>query len=237
MDTSALPLLGAPERIILRTSDRKDFFDDRFAASAAAAAASAAATAAAAASGDEGLRSMPSLESLASVLRSPSVGTAASASREDVASLSGGGGGGGSGGAGGRSSRANTVSSVGDDGRSSWSHGHGYAPPVPGSGSGQVPYLAPSRQDSTATRSASSLVGSSGSPTVLRGHHGLGNGAGAGAAARPKDTHFFETKIAYNGIALPVRIPMATFPSEVGDVRPPLPRHLLAGAHFSQVFD
>ena len=232
MDTSALPLLGAPERIILRTSDRKDFFDDRFAASAAAAAA-------AAASGDEGLRSMPSLESLASVLRSPSVGTAASASREDVASLSGGGGGGGSGGAGGRSSRANTVSSLGDDGRSSWSHGHGYAPPVPGSGSGsgQVPYLAPSRQDSTATRSTSSLVGSSGSPTVLRGHHGLGNGAGAGAAARPKDTHFFETKIAYNGIALPVRIPMATFPSEVGDVRPPLPRHLLAGAPFSQVFD
>ncbi|GAA5855904.1 hypothetical protein JCM9279_001167 [Rhodotorula babjevae] len=217
METSALPLLGAPERIILRTSDRKDFFDDRFAAAVAASERRE--------RDDEGLlvRSMPSLESLASVLRSPSVGTAASASREDVASLGGGGGVGG-GGTGGRSSRANTVSSLGDDGRSSWSHGHGhghgsgFAPPVPGSGSGsgagQVPYLAPTRQDSGATRSTSSLVGSSGSPTLVRGH-GFGNGAGA--AARPKDTHFFETKIAYNGIALPVRIPMATFPSEVGD--------------------
>ncbi|GAA5945753.1 hypothetical protein JCM3775_005839 [Rhodotorula graminis] len=202
MDTSALPLLGAPERIILRTSDRKDFFDDRFAAAAAAAASSEQRERAE----EDRLHSMPSLESLASVLRSPSVATAASASREDVASLNGGGG---------RSSRANTVSSLGgDDGRSSWSHGHGhgYAPPVPGQG--QVPYLAPTRQDSGgAARSSSSLAGS-GSPTMVRGH---GHANGAGAPARPKDTHFFETKIAYNGIALPVRIPMATFPSEVGD--------------------
>ncbi|GAA5914657.1 hypothetical protein JCM8208_000402, partial [Rhodotorula glutinis] len=222
MDTSHLPLLGKPERTILRSSDRRDFFDDRFAAASASAAAAAAAAVAVGEQRerdeDEGaLRSMPSLESLASVLRSPSIGTAASASREDVASYGGGGGAGG-----GRSSRANTVSSLGDadGGRSSWSHG--YAPPVPASGSGQAPYLAPAqRQDSTggggATRSSSSLVGSSGSPTMVRGHgHGHGNGAG-GASTRPKDTHFFETKIAYNGIALPVRIPMATFRSEVGD--------------------
>lgn len=35
---------------------------------------------------------------------------------------------------------------------------------------------------------------------------------------RPKDSHWFETSIDYAGINLPVRIPLSTFPEEVGDV-------------------
>lgn len=33
-----------------------------------------------------------------------------------------------------------------------------------------------------------------------------------------KDTHFFQTTIAYKGHQLPIKLPLATFPEEVGDV-------------------
>ncbi|BGP39727.1 hypothetical protein JCM10450v2_003696 [Rhodotorula kratochvilovae] len=197
MDTAALPLLSADERTILRTWDRKNLFEEKFAAAASPLADRGAdehETISPAQSG--GLHAVPSSESLGSLVRSPSVGSAASFAREDLASTTSGGG---------RSSRANTVSSLGggDDGRSSWSHSHGhgsYAPPP-------VPAL-PHRQSSGATRSSTSLARSGASPTMTRG---------GGAAARPKDTHFFETKVEYGGITLPVKIPMATFPGEVGD--------------------
>lgn len=38
------------------------------------------------------------------------------------------------------------------------------------------------------------------------------------SVGKPKDTHWYETKVAYGGINLPIRIPLGTFPSEVGDV-------------------
>jgi hypothetical protein len=37
-----------------------------------------------------------------------------------------------------------------------------------------------------------------------------------------KDTHFFQTNIAYKGHQLPIKLPLATFPEEVGDVSPRL---------------
>lgn len=33
-----------------------------------------------------------------------------------------------------------------------------------------------------------------------------------------RDTHFFETHVSYNGHNLPIRVPLSTFPEEVGDV-------------------
>lgn len=38
------------------------------------------------------------------------------------------------------------------------------------------------------------------------------------ATKRTKDTHFFESRLTYNGIKLPIKIPMAVYPEEVGDV-------------------
>lgn len=35
-----------------------------------------------------------------------------------------------------------------------------------------------------------------------------------------KDTHFFQTAIAYKGHQLPIKLPLAAFPEEVGDVSP-----------------
>ncbi|GAA5910867.1 AFI1/MesA family protein [Sporobolomyces salmoneus] len=37
------------------------------------------------------------------------------------------------------------------------------------------------------------------------------------SVGKPKDTHWYETKVAYGGLNLPIRIPLGTFPSEVGD--------------------
>lgn len=33
-----------------------------------------------------------------------------------------------------------------------------------------------------------------------------------------RDTHYFETSVYYNDLSLPIRVPLYTFPSEVGDV-------------------
>jgi hypothetical protein len=231
MDTSGLPILTRAERLVLRNSERKDLFEEKFVAAAAAAAdlangagvegaqsskrrtPSSASHAVAPSRGAERdeevfssgrppssehsaqLRGVPSTDSLASAsfdgTHSPSIGTSVAASGDDH-SLHGG-----------RSSRANTVSSI-DDGRSGWSQT--YASVVP-------PPPLPNRPSSgaTTTRSAESYSRSQASPTTS-------HRAGA-SGPRPKDTHFFETKVVYNGISIPVRIPLATFPSEIGDVR------------------
>ena len=34
-----------------------------------------------------------------------------------------------------------------------------------------------------------------------------------------RDTHYYDTSVLYNGLNLPIRLPLATFPHEVGDVR------------------
>lgn len=33
-----------------------------------------------------------------------------------------------------------------------------------------------------------------------------------------RDTHYYDTSVLYNGLNLPIRLPLATFPNEVGDV-------------------
>lgn len=35
---------------------------------------------------------------------------------------------------------------------------------------------------------------------------------------RPKDTHYYDTRIEYSGKSIPVRVPLQTFPEEVGEV-------------------
>lgn len=36
-------------------------------------------------------------------------------------------------------------------------------------------------------------------------------------SARPRDTHFFDTVLTYRSVPLPIRVPMTTFPEEVGE--------------------
>jgi len=63
--------------------------------------------------------------------------------------------------------------------------------------------------------SATPLDQSSGSTTTGRRSLPPASSAQVG---KPKDTHWYETKVGYGGINLPIRIPLGTFPSEIGDV-------------------
>jgi len=49
--------------------------------------------------------------------------------------------------------------------------------------------------------------------------------ASTAQVGKPKDTHWYETKVGYGGINLPIRIPLGTFPSEIGDVSFPSLSH------------
>lgn len=75
------------------------------------------------------------------------------------------------------------------------------------------------RRSMSTTRNRRSIDGSStsssGPPT-----HGIGiPHVSAGEAFHGiKDTHFFPTTIAYKGHQLPIKMPLSTFPEEVGDV-------------------
>ena len=53
-------------------------------------------------------------------------------------------------------------------------------------------------------------------------NHGKDNRASSSPmAGLAKDTHFYHTTIAYKGHQLPIKMPLSTFPEEVGEVSPP----------------
>jgi hypothetical protein len=54
----------------------------------------------------------------------------------------------------------------------------------------------------------SGLVRDAAKSTILHGSTSKG----------PRDTHYFDTNVVYNELTLPIRIPLYTFPDEVGDV-------------------
>jgi hypothetical protein len=86
-------------------------------------------------------------------------------------------------------------------------------------------YSADSRSIASSTRSTNSRKDSAGSlslddtltqpnrPGMSRAASSMG-----GSARRPRDTHYYETKILFDRVNLPIRVPVATFPEEVGDV-------------------
>jgi hypothetical protein len=60
--------------------------------------------------------------------------------------------------------------------------------------------------------------GTDASSSSSHGPHGRGYGAVPPLGASVKDTHFYQTAIAYEGHQLPIKMPLYTFPEEVGDV-------------------
>lgn len=57
------------------------------------------------------------------------------------------------------------------------------------------------------------------------------------ATAALKDSHFFHTAINYNEHLLPVKVPLSTFPEEVGEVRTPHAHPYISPHHISGLFD
>ena len=49
----------------------------------------------------------------------------------------------------------------------------------------------------------------------------------------PRDTHWYETKVEFRGIKVPIRIPMTTFPEDVGEVSPFYLQRIEEDADFS----
>lgn len=217
IDVAGLPWLSRSERLILRTSDRKDLFDEKFplagvgtAVSRSASVANShgrspsgqsfAAYSAASSNADHSdpLRTAPSVESLASNARRGGPSLSASGSFAPTDST-------------GRDdhpgshspelSRVPTLNSLDGEPSSSASG--------PGSFGARYSRRPSAPQQGHLPRSPS-LSFSQTSPTLAS--------RDLGPDGKPKDTHFFETKVAYNGLSLPVKIPLSTFPAEIGDV-------------------
>lgn len=79
--------------------------------------------------------------------------------------------------------------------------------------------------DSGAHNAGQSHHGRRSVDTTSVSSHGMHNGREASIPAilepysrGPKDTHFYSTSIVYRGHTLPIKMPLSTFPEEVGDV-------------------
>lgn len=72
------------------------------------------------------------------------------------------------------------------------------------------------KRRSTGASSASSLIGSTLRPPTLHPAHASSYDAHL-RSSWTKDTHFFHTTVAYRDHQLPIRMPLSTFPEEVGD--------------------
>lgn len=75
------------------------------------------------------------------------------------------------------------------------------------------------RKTSTDAMSVSSHSGPTRAQSRAAGAHPSTVSAEAHFRATVKDTRFFQTSIAYKGHRLPIKLPLSTFPEEVGDVR------------------
>lgn len=100
------------------------------------------------------------------------------------------------------------------------------------SGLDQMGFVATASAASASSSSVSSVAGrgrrsTDASSSSSHGAYGRGGEsapslAGASAASSAlKDSHFYHTAINYNEHQLPVKVPLSTFPEEVGEVRKP----------------
>jgi hypothetical protein len=171
MDLALLPRLSDDERLILRASERKELFEEKF----------------------------PTF--------SPPVSADVSTTSEQEMSPSSGG---------------TTLYPLSASG-----HSHYQDPNSTEDLSLSNDYSADSRSIASSTRSTNSRKNSAGSlsaeDTLIPSHRpGMSRNASSmgGNTRRPRDTHYYETKILFDKVNLPIRVPVTTFPEEVGDVRP-----------------
>ncbi|GAA5868799.1 hypothetical protein JCM1840_005123 [Sporobolomyces johnsonii] len=226
METPTLPFLTLNERTILRTSDRKDMFEEKFFDAAALA---------------DGVRRTPSTISFATRKSSQDehvTEDGASSMAEEVLNPSSrpSRGGSGSGGAladlrnrssgslsslaskdpSGIAGPASTNASTDDLGGSGSFRSRSRANTLTSSEGGESSVGAWNRDFAFAAANVPLPTAMSSPVESVAGRSSL-PGGGVGGMGRPKDTHVYETKVAYGGINLPIRIPLGTYPSEVGD--------------------
>lgn len=198
MDLSTLPTFSLDERLILRNADHKDLFEHKFESASNASASGATPTLSIRkmASGSSLLSGRSTGGDSAEVLGDGVLGMGGSGSSNSLSSLARHS-------AGGESSTLSASTSYG-----STSFG----------------------MSSTEDLNALSLKNRSRANTVASSSDGGYQGVEAMrpvtpmlprmGGGKPKDTHFYDTRIQYDKLAIPIRIPTYTFPEEVGDVSP-----------------
>jgi hypothetical protein len=173
MDTSQAPRLSFDERLLLRASERKDLFEEKFPEIEPGTA----------------ISGMASETAVDDADRASLRSNAADTSAETLAS-----------------SRNGSVASSADDVTREWVRPRSDSTHSAPNGAPDLMMRRPSELGSTATsRAATPGPGLSSSLN------------GTGSSSRPRDTHFYDTRVFYNAISMPIRIPLATFPEEVGD--------------------
>ncbi|GAA5958013.1 hypothetical protein JCM21900_004745 [Sporobolomyces salmonicolor] len=221
METPTLPFLTLNERTILRTSDRKDMFEEKFFDAAALAngvrrTPSTISFATRKSSQDEHVTEddassmaeevlnpsfRPSRGGLAD-LRNRSSGSLSSLASKDPSGIAG---------------PASTNASTDDLGGSGSYRSRSRANTLTSSEGGESSAGAWNRDFAFAAANVPLPAVTSSPVESVAGRSSLLHGRGIGGMGRPKDTHVYETKVAYGGINLPIRIPLGTYPSEVGD--------------------
>ena len=104
------------------------------------------------------------------------------------------------------------------DGSAVWVENHPDQLPHLPSSMGSTQTAASTRSGTSSVRGRKSTDASSTS-SLHRREDGTATPAPNAATPVLKDTHFFPATITYNDHQLPIRLPMYTFPEEVGDVR------------------
>ncbi|ORY92415.1 docking domain of Afi1 for Arf3 in vesicle trafficking-domain-containing protein [Leucosporidium creatinivorum] len=191
MDTTYMPSLSLDERIILRTSERKDIFEEKFMGFPE----SSSPFPDASTSGTPSSSHLP----LDRTPSSASFSRQSDGSTEVLDTLEQ------------RSGSSGSISSLASTNKDTASY------------AGSTDDLSAWNKNSLA-RSRANTVTSSEDGSRSQFASALAPGGGGERSTtpalppgRPKDTHWFDSKITYAGIPLPIRIPLATFPEEIGD--------------------
>lgn len=188
-----MPSLSLDERIILRTSERKDIFEEKFMAFSEASSPFI-----------DGTLSSSSHLPLDRTPSSASFSRQSDSSTEVLDTLEQ------------RSGSSGSISSLASTNKDTASY------------AGSTDDLSAWNKNSARSRANTVTSSEDGSKSQF-GSSGLAPSTGGERSTtpalpigRPKDTHWFDSKITYAGIPLPIRIPLATFPEEIGDVGAPL---------------
>ena len=177
MDISHAPSLTRDEKLIMRITERKDLFMEKFTP----------------------IQNIPlSNASTTSVNKRPSQGNAHVSQKDTVMMLSG---------------ASESSSSV-----------EGPKPRSQHTSRSRADSLKSHQSESEGQRGRRSIDSASTSSHIRAGRDGRDDTSIPAvpvldASSRmPKDTHFYQTSIVYSGHTLPIKMPLSTFPEEVGDV-------------------
>ncbi|KAK4048369.1 hypothetical protein OIO90_005839 [Microbotryomycetes sp. JL221] len=188
MDTSLMPDLSLDERAVLRASDRKDLFEHKFANSSNVEA-----------GGDGSKTTTTTSHTLKSQASASTLGQSAEDAAEVLSPI------------GERSNSYESLSSMASNSKDLNSSTNSFNEDTMSSKYKSRPGTISSFDDSHFRMPSLSNVSDS------RGAGSFSQAGSTSTIKRPRDTHVFDTKAVFRGMTIPIRIPLATFPEDIGE--------------------